>query len=132
MVNPSIDGRQSRHSNPWVEHVRAYAKKHNLQYFEALRDPKVKKGYKSKKGGTITASSSAATRLNEEMNRMISELRQLSEQGFLPVNETEAFQMEIYDLRINRGLTTSEKYDELLNIYKRVRRRIGDITPEAF
>lgn len=115
--------------NPWIEHVRSFAKKHNLTYFQALRDPKVKEGYKMKKGGTIPP---VNARLNDEMNRMIFELRQLGEQGFLPVAQVEGLQMRIYDLRINRQLSSSEKYDELLNIYKQVRRMIGDTTPEAY
>ncbi len=33
---------------PWVKHVAEFAKKNNLNYFEALKDPKVKEGYKKK------------------------------------------------------------------------------------
>ena len=33
---------------PWVKHVAEFAKKHSLNYFEALKDPKVKEGYKKK------------------------------------------------------------------------------------
>ena len=33
---------------PWVKHVADYAHKNNLNYFEALKDPKVKIGYKKK------------------------------------------------------------------------------------
>jgi len=32
--------------NPWIQHVQQYAKKHNMTYFQALRDPKVKEEYK--------------------------------------------------------------------------------------
>lgn len=32
--------------NPWIAHVQQYAKDHNMTYFQALRDPKVKEGYK--------------------------------------------------------------------------------------
>ena len=32
----------------WVKHVADYAHKNNLNYFEALKDPKVKLGYKKK------------------------------------------------------------------------------------
>ena len=31
---------------PWVKHVAEFAKKNSLNYFEALKDPKVKLGYK--------------------------------------------------------------------------------------
>lgn len=34
--------------NPWIEHVRAFAKKHGLSYSAALADPRVKVGYKKK------------------------------------------------------------------------------------
>jgi hypothetical protein len=38
--------------NPWIEYVKSYAKKHNIKFNEALKDPKMKEGYK-KKGGKI-------------------------------------------------------------------------------
>ena len=33
---------------PWVKHVAMFAKKNNINYFEALKDPKVKEGYRKK------------------------------------------------------------------------------------
>jgi len=33
-------------SNSWIKHVQAFAKAHNINYFEALKNPKVKEGYK--------------------------------------------------------------------------------------
>ena len=33
---------------PWVKHVADFAHKNNMNYFEALKDPKVKLGYKKK------------------------------------------------------------------------------------
>ena len=33
---------------PWVRHVADFAHKNNMNYFEALKDPKVKLGYKKK------------------------------------------------------------------------------------
>jgi hypothetical protein len=33
-------------TNSWIIHVRNYAKSHNMNYFEALKDPKLKEGYK--------------------------------------------------------------------------------------
>ena len=35
--------------NPWINHVKAQAKKLKIGYNEALKDPRVKKSYKSKK-----------------------------------------------------------------------------------
>lgn len=35
-------------TNPWIAHVQQYAKKNGMTYFQALRDPKVKQGYKKK------------------------------------------------------------------------------------
>ena len=32
----------------WVKHVADFAHKNNMNYFEALKDPKVKLGYKKK------------------------------------------------------------------------------------
>ena len=31
---------------PWVKHVAEFAKKNNINYFEALKNPKIKEGYK--------------------------------------------------------------------------------------
>jgi hypothetical protein len=42
-------------ANKWIEYVKAYAKKNNMKYNEALKDPKMKEGYK--KGGTIMTGS---------------------------------------------------------------------------
>ena len=33
-------------TNTWIRHVQQYAKSHNINYFEALKDPKLKEGYK--------------------------------------------------------------------------------------
>ena len=33
-------------TNSWIKHVQNYAKSHNMNYFEALKDPKLKEGYK--------------------------------------------------------------------------------------
>tara|TARA_A100000171_G_C2106828_1_gene132759 strand:- start:993 stop:1175 length:183 start_codon:yes stop_codon:yes gene_type:complete len=35
--------------NPWITHVKAQAKKLKIDYRTALKDPRVKKSYKSKK-----------------------------------------------------------------------------------
>lgn len=32
--------------NPWIKHVKAYAKAHGMSYNEALQSPNIKKGYK--------------------------------------------------------------------------------------
>ena len=37
-------------ANKWITYVKEYAKKHNLKYNDALKDPKLKEGYKSGKG----------------------------------------------------------------------------------
>jgi len=37
-------------ANKWIEYVKAYAKKNNMKYSEALKDPKCKAGYKSGEG----------------------------------------------------------------------------------
>ena len=36
-------------ANAWIEHVRQYAKKHNLTYSNALKEPGCKASYKGKK-----------------------------------------------------------------------------------
>ena len=42
------DKPKSRKANPWLEHVKSYAKKHNVSYRDALKDPKVKSSYNPK------------------------------------------------------------------------------------
>lgn len=39
-------------ANKWIEHVKAYSKKHNMSYMECLKDEKCKSEYKkgSEKG----------------------------------------------------------------------------------
>ena len=41
---------QRASNNPWINHVKAFAKKHNLSYWEALKSGKAKQSYV--KGGT--------------------------------------------------------------------------------
>jgi hypothetical protein len=56
--NPNIQGRGKIKSpvnnigmaNKWIEYVKAYAKKNNMKYSEALKDPKCKAGYKKGEG----------------------------------------------------------------------------------
>lgn len=38
-------------ANPWIVHVKAYAKKHNLKYIDALKSGDCKKQYGAKNGG---------------------------------------------------------------------------------
>lgn len=38
-------------TNPWIEHVKAFASKKGISYFDALKHKDVKKGYKTKSGG---------------------------------------------------------------------------------
>jgi hypothetical protein len=42
--------------NKWISYVKEYAKTHNLKYNEALKDPKMKAGYKKSGGGMPTQS----------------------------------------------------------------------------
>lgn len=32
--------------NPWIQHVKAYASKHNMSYRDALKSPACKSAYK--------------------------------------------------------------------------------------
>jgi len=36
--------------NAWIEHVKEFAKKHNMSYVKAVADPKCKAEYYAKKG----------------------------------------------------------------------------------
>ena len=41
---------QRASNNPWINHVKSFAKKHNMSYWEALKSGKAKQSYV--KGGT--------------------------------------------------------------------------------
>ena len=44
---PEITGKGAK-KTAWVKHVADFAHKNNMNYFEALKDPKVKEGYTKK------------------------------------------------------------------------------------
>jgi hypothetical protein len=44
---PEMGGKGSKKTS-WIHHVAEYAHKNNMNYFEALKDPKVKEGYTKK------------------------------------------------------------------------------------
>ena len=44
---PEITGKGAK-KTAWVKHVADFAHKNNMNYFEALKDPKVKEGYSKK------------------------------------------------------------------------------------
>jgi hypothetical protein len=50
--------------NKWVAYVKSYASKHNMSYRDALRDPKLKAGYK--KGGAMPVEEQRKRRENQE------------------------------------------------------------------
>lgn len=39
--------------NPWIEHIKAYAKKKNISYSKALKDPQAKAMYHNSRGGMV-------------------------------------------------------------------------------
>jgi hypothetical protein len=39
-----MSGKKS--ANPWIEHVKAFARKHGINYAEALKHSDLKKGYR--------------------------------------------------------------------------------------
>jgi hypothetical protein len=51
--------------NPWVEHVKQFAKDNNIGYFKALSDPKCKATYRKVKGNGIGSSRVSPTNYNE-------------------------------------------------------------------
>ena len=47
---PSLDLQQGiglKTSNPWIQHVKAFAKQHGITYWKALKSPQCKSSYKS-------------------------------------------------------------------------------------
>ena len=43
---PVVEGAGLKKTNSWIRHVKEYSKTHNISYFTALKDPKIKDGYK--------------------------------------------------------------------------------------
>lgn len=43
-----VEGGKKKKSSSWIEHVKAYAKKHNMKYPDALKDAKCKASYRKK------------------------------------------------------------------------------------
>ena len=41
-----VEGSGLKKTNSWIRHVQEYSKTHNISYFTALKDPKIKDGYK--------------------------------------------------------------------------------------
>lgn len=41
-----VIGTGTKRTNSWIKHVQTYAKEHSMTYFNALKDPKLKEGYK--------------------------------------------------------------------------------------
>ena len=46
-LKPKTIRKKGSKRSPWIKWVADYAHKNNLNYFEALKDPNVKKGYHS-------------------------------------------------------------------------------------
>jgi len=55
-------------TNPWIKHVKAYAKSHGLTYNEALKAPGVKRGYKKTSSGS--GMRAGARRTSSKMPKM--------------------------------------------------------------
>lgn len=41
-----VEGAGLKKTNSWIRHVKEFSKTHNISYFTALKDPKIKDGYK--------------------------------------------------------------------------------------
>jgi hypothetical protein len=61
-------------TNPWIKHVKAYAKSHGLTYNEALKSPGVKRGYKKTGSGMragVRRTSSKMPKMTKKMMNMM-------------------------------------------------------------
>lgn len=47
--------------NPWIAHVKKYAKEHGVTYLQALRDKGCKNAYTPKKGGSAVGPTATPT-----------------------------------------------------------------------
>lgn len=106
-------------TNPWIQHVKKYASKKGISYTQALKDPKVKKGYKpmtAKKGGALTTEQETANFLRDA-NRLKEEITMLNKENAFPPFFNN-FVNEINELIENEELTIKQKYKKLKKIYR--------------
>lgn len=126
--------------NPWIEHVRAFAKKKGLTYFQALRDPDVKKGYKKKVGGTVSQSgmnNSEDIRLRQRFQQFFDMIDMIEDQHLITPLYADSLRRDSYVLANDTRMSISEKHDILTNLLKEVRtitdeQLYGKPQPHAF
>lgn len=64
-------------TNKWIDHVKKYAKKHKITYFQALKEPKCKLSYKKISGGMISGTAENII-LRNQMRDFVNSVRTTS------------------------------------------------------
>jgi hypothetical protein len=110
--------------NPWVEHVKQFAKDNNIGYFKALSEPKCKATYRKVKGNGIGSSKiSAEEEYDLDPNIPMSETldkhlkMKLKHQGEQDIRE-----LAFTDNKENNRLTSVKNYKESMKIQKESKR----------
>lgn len=127
--------------NPWIQHVQAYAASKGMTYFQALRDPKVKEGYKKKvKGGGSLEEArdpQREARLWQRIDSLLNLAETLEDNYTLTPMYANMVRRDVYQLANNTTMPISAKHDALTNILKDIRaitdeRYYGKVQPHAF
>ena len=69
IIRQGGDIKSAKSSNPWIDHVRQFAKDNGINYFQALKDPKCKTTYRKVKGDGIGSSRISPEAEEEEEQR---------------------------------------------------------------
>jgi len=113
----SINGNGLKKQSPWIQHVKAFAKKHNMTYFQALKEPKCKASYKKvtikgKGPGTSEEKIKIGNYRIDELENHVNDIKKL-------LNE-EYTRKRVIDKQIAKVIMEDEHNDEDIDEVKRV------------
>lgn len=139
--------------NPWIEHVRKYAQKKGMTYFQALKDPNVKKGYKKKttvpiskkpiKGGAMGDGEEPSSDeeldprmyapgeqgLDDHVQQVLYMIAELEDMDELTSTYADRLEKDIIKL-LKKKISISAKHDALTNIEKELRQATDGQVPD--
>jgi hypothetical protein len=70
IIRQGGDIKSAKKHNPWIEHVRQFAKDNGINYFQALKDPKCKTSYRKVKGHGVGSSRISPAQEEEEQEEI--------------------------------------------------------------
>jgi hypothetical protein len=121
IIRQGGDIKPAKSSNPWIDHVRQFAKDNGINYFQALKDPKCKTTYRKVKGHGV--GSSKIIPVEEEKEESVSE----SIDPNIPMEETNEvhknLQYKQYGEKLERHKKEYNTYMNLSDIQKHNRLR---------